>query len=185
MKKILYILNLLYLFSILILTGCAHGHFKVDFFNLPKGATVSVLPFQNLTSYPRAGKIVSEIMALELSKIKEIKISDPSLSEAKLSRDKRFLTQEEGFRETDFGDIGKLLNASYILTGSVNEYRYTKGLAEAPTVAIQVKLIDVRTQQTVWRASASDLSTESVFNRSASLDELTHTLCASIITHLN
>ena len=75
-------------------------------------------------------------------------------------------------------------NASYVLTGSISEYRYTKGLAEDPAVALQVKLIESRSGKVLWRGSVSDLSKESIFQRSASLDELTHMLCEKIAESL-
>ncbi|HLD73367.1 MAG TPA: hypothetical protein VJB34_00495 [Bdellovibrionota bacterium] len=137
---------------ILTLQFCSHSKYKLDTFQLPGKTTIAISSFENLTTYPRAGKIVAEIMTVELDKTKRFQIVEK--------------------------------NASYVLTGSISEYRYTKGLAEDPAVALQVKLIESRSGKVLWRGSVSDLSKESIFQRSASLDELTHVLCEKIAESL-
>ena len=142
--------------AVLVITilSCSHSHYNVSSYSLPKTSTMAVGPFKNLTTYPEAENIVSEIMTVELTQKKIFKIVD--------------LPKE----------------ASHLLTGTITEFRYTKGLAEAPAVALQVKLIESKSGKVVWRASGSDLSTESIFARSASLDELTHNICASLVSSL-
>ncbi len=164
--------------------SCSHGQITSDHYTLPKGSTIAVLPFQNLTSYPRSGRIVGEIMALELTHSDHVKVLDPSFSVSKISSDLKLTRTDEAYRETDFSKISDLLKSTHLLYGSVSEYRYTKGLAENPSVSFQVKLFDIKTKQVVWRASVSDVSTETLFRRSQSIDELTHKLCASIIQSL-
>ena len=139
---------------ILTLQFCSHSKYKLDTFQLPGKTTIAISSFENLTTYPRAGKIVAEIMTVELDKTKRFQIVENNT------------------------------NASYVLTGSISEYRYTKGLAEDPAVALQVKLIESRSGKVLWRGSVSDLSKESIFQRSASLDELTHVLCEKIAESL-
>ncbi len=145
LKTLTLLLPLLFTF---ILNSCSHSRTNLDAVALPSKSTVSISNFENLTTYPRAEKIVAEILTVELDKIKQFQIVST--------------------------------NASYILTGSISEYRYTKGLAEDPAVALQVKLIETRTGKVLWRGSVSDVSQESIFQRSASLDELTHALCEKI-----
>jgi len=137
---------------IFVLQFCSHSKYRLDNFQLPGKTTITISDFENLTTYPRAGKIVAEIMTVELDKTKRFQIVEN--------------------------------NASYVLTGSISEYRYTKGLAEDPAVALQVKLIESRSGKVLWRGSVSDLSKESIFQRSASLDELTHVLCEKIAESL-
>src|SRR3989338_3289435 len=136
----------------LTLQFCSHSRYKLETIGLPPTSTVSISNFENLTTYPRAEKIVAEIMTVELDKTK------------------RFHIVASG--------------ASYVLTGSISEYRYTKGLAEDPAVALQVKLIETRTDKILWRGSVSDVSKESIFQRSASLDELTQMLCEKVADSL-
>lgn len=131
---------------------CSHSQYKLDNIQLPPKSTVTVSSFENLTTYPRAGQIIAEIMTVELDKTKRFQI------------------------------VNK--DASYVLTGSISEYRYTKGLAEDPAVALQVKLIESGSRKVLWRGSVSDLSKESIFQRSASLDELTHMLCEKIAENI-
>lgn len=156
----------------------------MDSYQLPKGSTIAVLPYQNLTSFPRAGKIVGEIMALELTHLDHTKVLDPSFSQAKITSELKISQYDEAYRETDFQKITDTLKVTHLLYGTVSEYRYTKGLAENPAVSFQAKLYDVKTKQVIWRASVSDVSVETLFRRSQSMDELTHHLCAKIIQSL-
>lgn len=46
-------------------------------------------------------------------------------------------------------------NYRYIMTGTVNEWRYKAGLDGDPAVSITLDLIDTHTQRSVWNAVAS------------------------------
>lgn len=162
--------------------SCSHAQYEAQPFSLSRKAAVAVLPFNNLTSYPRAGSIVAEVMTVELAKKKEIRVVDHSFVAAALKEKKMKLSRS--LAQVRFTEIGNAANAQYILTGNVTEYRYTRGVAEAPAVAFQVKLISTQTGKVVWRGSVSDVSTESIFSRSASLDELTHSVCESLVDYL-
>src|SRR3989338_3444063 len=149
---------LLVLLALLLFLGfsCSHAQYEAQPFSLSRKAAVAVLPFSNLTSYPRAGHIVAEVMTVQLAKKKEILVVDHSSVAAALKEKKMKLSRS--LAQARFTDIGNAANLQYILTGSVTEYRYTRGVAEGPAVAFQVKLIATPTGKVVWRGSASDVS---------------------------
>ncbi len=160
------------------LFSCAHQ----PSVTIPQKARIWVLPFKNLTSYPRAEHIVAEIMTTELGIREDFVVLDTTQSFSTLKEKKRNPAQD--IQNARYKDIAKLLNVSYFLTGTITEYRYTRGIAEVPTVAIVVKLIDGKTGKDIWRAAQSDISTESFFKRSASLNELTHKVCATLVSNI-
>jgi TolB-like protein len=53
--------------------------------------------------------------------------------------------------------IGRLLQVSHVLQGSVTEYRYKPGLSETPAVGVTARLIDVASGEVVWTSSHARL----------------------------
>ena len=53
--------------------------------------------------------------------------------------------------------IGRLLQVSHVLQGSVTEYRYKPGLSETPAVGVTARLVEVASGEVVWSASHARL----------------------------
>jgi len=51
--------------------------------------------------------------------------------------------------------IGKRLGVDTVIYGSVSEYRYKRGLDEAPVVGINVRMLDVESGKVLWAESRS------------------------------
>ncbi|MGH7299699.1 MAG: hypothetical protein ACREJE_04725, partial [Candidatus Rokuibacteriota bacterium] len=49
--------------------------------------------------------------------------------------------------------LGRLLQVSHVLQGSVTEYRYKPGLSEAPAVGLTARLVESASGEVVWTAS--------------------------------
>jgi len=55
--------------------------------------------------------------------------------------------------------VGRLLQVSHVLQGSVTEYRYKPGLSETPAVGLTARLVEVTSGEVVWTASYARVGT--------------------------
>src|SRR5262249_32820146 len=78
--------------------------------------------------------------------------------------------------------IGRLLQVSHVLQGSVTEYRYKPGLSETPAVGLTARLVDVAAGGGVWPASHRRLG--SSWFRGAGLARLAQGVTRARAVHL-
>ncbi len=132
-------------FSILfLLLSCAKVVDKREF-KLTERKTYAVIPFENYTDTPLAGYRVAHILEGVL-RAKGYKVADRVWE----------YSEEEPTKEK----IREILNkasqtADYIITGSVNEFRYKTGIDGEPAVSISVFLIDASTGRVIRGSSLS------------------------------
>lgn len=105
-----------------------------------KGKLYTVIPFENNTETPLAGlRVASIVEGVATSKGYNLK-SNIYLKEQK---------------EYTYEDINKIieemksLDVDYVITGSVNEFRYKTGIDGEPAVSITLKVYDLKNSNMV------------------------------------
>jgi len=162
-KKTFGILTLL----LILLISCGHSYnrFYIGWPNaIQKMKKVAVMPFDNLTAFPNAGMIISELFTSELYSLGQFKVID-SLQIKKILEEKNIeipLVIDRSFAQ----EIGAVLGVDGIFIGSVSEYWYRVRVQETreeePAVGVNARLVDTSSGAVVWASSCSR-SSYSVF----------------------
>ncbi|MDF1791059.1 MAG: CsgG/HfaB family protein [Thalassobaculaceae bacterium] len=143
----------------LILVGCASGDRQArDYLDPTADFTkmkVAVLPFENLTNYPNAGRIAAELMATELYErgifqLQESTETRQTLAQMKI--DPENLTSVAAAQQA-----AGLLEVDAIVVGTVSEFGYQQGLREEPVVGLNARLVEAATGNVLWASSHSAL----------------------------
>jgi curli biogenesis system outer membrane secretion channel CsgG len=116
---------------------------------------VAVLAFENQTTSLRAGQSTADLLVTELLATGAIAVMDPSEAADLLRREN--LDPADAGRLPSAQRIGRLLQVSHVLQGSVTEYRYKPGLSETPAVGVTARLVEVASGEVVWSASHARL----------------------------
>lgn len=144
-----------------------------------KARHVAVIPFENLTSYPNAGRIICDLITTELYSVPNFQIMEHTEMIQKLKID-----DENDFDHILDGlaakKIGKVLGVDTIVFGSVSEYRYKRGLDEEPIVGINVRLLDVKSEKILWAGSKSKRGNNYLF-KNDSLNKLAQKACNELV----
>lgn len=150
-------------FLLLALTSCNSTTSGTPVFKAP----LAVLPFENLTSNPNAGLIVSSDLANALTANNEVDLLSPE-------KVREVLSPYEG-QYLQPANIGESLGAGTVITGTVTEYRYIYGAGEQPSISLSLRAIDTATGKTVWSKQLSNsgnfswLKEENIGNLSRSI----------------
>lgn len=117
--------------------------------NIQKGlreySVFVVIPFENNTEVPLAGLRVASIAeAVAYSKGYDVK--------RVMTYEQREYTQEEIM---NIISALKDKNVDYVITGSVNEFRYKAGIDGVPAVSITLRIFSLRGNRWVYVASVS------------------------------
>ena len=166
-----------------LLAACApfsEGTLYVDASAPPdRGMSVAVAPFENLSTHPRAGLIISQLVLNELygrGLFKPLEESEMRLRLVALGIELAGLGEE-----TVASAVAEALGVDAVLVGGVTEYRYQFGLKEEPSVGINMRL--VRPDGTViWAASDSAVGIGIL--RRPSLNETAQNLVGDMIDGL-
>jgi len=153
----------------LLLAGCSFGRINSrDFAQpggaLPAGATVAVLPFENLTNHPNAGQIAADIVSTELYGVEGLRTVEVGrvrsrLSAGKPAGDTAAPASTDGQPDAaplDAQAAGRTLGVDAVLAGSVSEYGYQHGLREEPVVGLNARLVRVSDGAVLWTSSQSE-----------------------------
>jgi polysaccharide biosynthesis protein PelC len=138
------------------LSACVGGQQSVDFVGgapAVEQLRIAVMPLENLTNFPRAGVIVSELLATELYQQKIFELVENS----EVRRTMSGLTDSADAPDLAIAParIAEALAVQAVLTGTVSEYGYQHGLHEEPVVGINLRLIRTSDQTVIWAASHS------------------------------
>ena len=146
----------------LIISGCGHT-LERDFVESDSAVSeiksVVVMPFENLTKFPEAGEIVSELFTTELYQSTHFKILGRNQAK-RVMREKK-ITPPQVIDRRFAQEIGKVLEVDGVFIGSVSEYWYRlekkkrRQAGEEPAVGINARLIDVASGDVVWASSHS------------------------------
>ena len=128
----------------LLLTACSKVVDREKFTLDPK-KTYAVVPFENYTDTPLAGYRVASMMEGVL-RSRGFKVSDRVWEPSDRDPDRKELKNI----------VKKAMETSdYVITGSVNEFRYKVGIDGEPAVSISVYLIKSSTGKVVGGATLS------------------------------
>ena len=141
--------------GVLTLLGCASAEQEWVKPGAARVTRVAVLPFENQTTALRAGQSVADLLVSELLATGAVKVMDPSEVADLLRREN--LDPADAARLPSAQRVGRLLQVSHVLQGSVTEFRYKPGLSETPAVGLTARLVDVASGEVVWTASQARL----------------------------
>jgi len=139
--------------SILISCTSYHQQFIEKEVILSKDRHIAVLPFYNLTAYPHAGKIVSDLVLTELYALTDFRMMDQTKVMSILNKDDEDM--ERLMNQTAAINIGKMLDVDSVIYGSVTEFRYKRSLNEVPVASISIRLLDIKANRILWAGSKS------------------------------
>ncbi len=143
---------------------------------------VAILPFVNLTTNPKAGKIITDLMVSKLYSVPNFQIMEQTALNEKIKKSKEY--KEDYFEDMldtiSAQKIGKLLGVDTVIFGSVSEYRYKMDLSEVPVVGINIRLLDVESGKILWTASKSKTGRSSWLVKD-SLNSLAQKTCHEIV----
>jgi TolB-like protein len=136
--------------------------------------SVAILPFENMTKFPEAGKIVADLLATELYISREYRVMERTEAVA--------VCAEMGIRvdesvDTEYArQLGEKLGVGGVIIGSVSEYWYRVYREEdeevEPAVGFSARLISVATGEVVWSASVTRSSYDLLFSRKDPLNRV-------------
>ncbi|OGK82741.1 MAG: hypothetical protein A2X52_22470 [Candidatus Rokubacteria bacterium GWC2_70_16] len=112
---------------------------------------LAVLPFDNQTASLRAGGVATELIVSELLATGLVPLVEPSEVADVLRREN--LEPGEPGRLPPAQRVGRLLQASHVMHGTVTEFRYKPGLSETPVVGLSARIVQVATGEVVWTAT--------------------------------
>lgn len=162
-------------------TGCATG--VREEWARPGAARIvklAVLPLENQTPALRAGAAATDLLVGELLATGRLAVLEPSEVADLLRREN--LDPTDAARLPSAQRVGRLLQVSHVLQGSVVEYRYKPGLSETPVVGVTARVIDVATGDVVW--TASHARSGSSFLREDGLARVAQGIAHDIAVHL-
>lgn len=151
----------------LLLAGCSVGRINSRDFappgaGLPAGATVAVLPFENLTNHPNAGRIAADLVSTELYGVGDVRMVEAGRVRSRLSELKSAdagpaaASDFQADAPLDAQAAGRALAVDAVLAGSVSEYGYQHGLREEPVVGLSARLVRVSDGAVLWTSSQSE-----------------------------
>lgn len=154
---------------------------------------VAVMPFENLTPYPRAGDIVADFFAGELYARRQFRVIDRMEVQQAARRVNLRIPNRVS---SDFArKLGEQLNVDGVFYGSVSEYWYpnTAGTdqtdqllkGDEPAVGINARMIAVETGEMLWSSSASRSSYSVVADRRDPLSRIAQVLITKMMEQLS
>lgn len=115
---------------------------------------IAVIPFRNLTNERFAGERVTRAFLTELVMTEHYEIVDQNEFAAVLDKIGGNPGFEGIYDPVKVKDAATQIQATGILRGSVSEYSIQRdGTTETPVLAFDAELIDVATNNVVWRGS--------------------------------
>ena len=125
---------------------------------------IQVVPFENLTPFPEAGLIVSDLVADEMRAWQGYEVQDRHAIEARARSGEYALPLHWGRPEAV--KFGRALGADLVVSGTILEFGYLRehrGLTERATFAVVARLVSTQSGRVIWSGtmlgtSGSDLS---------------------------
>lgn len=175
-KTLLFIVALLFLATA---CGRVQNTSTLDLAQLnARARRVVVLPLDNLTTTPNAGRIVGDLLTTELLAKTRFVLLERSEMMEKLSGGAQNVDPQEVLDKAAAYKIGRDLGVDTVVFGSVTEFRYKRGLDEDPIVGVTLRLLDIPENKILWAESVSATGSQ------ASLSSLAHVVCAEMVGHL-
>lgn len=184
-------LPVLTIIAAFLLTGCAESIKPFAGRNLAggEGVKLAILPFDNLSKTPGAGKTMENFVLVEFLKRTPIQIVDLGEVIAVLS-DERVRLATSIPRET-IQSIGGKLGVDLLMIGVLHAYEMqtlsgASGSGQVPVIALSVRIINTATGEIVWASNATRRGNdrESIFGigRVNFLDALAESTAGEVAT---
>jgi TolA-binding protein len=126
----------------------AENLFIAPDYDKDKPLSVAILPFENLTREKEATDLLQRLFYNNFSSLayRDVELNQIN---AKLPN----FDPQNIYKNIDPMKIGKLLDSDALIIGRITEFEtYYAGVYSSITVAIELKMIDVETQQLLWSA---------------------------------
>jgi polysaccharide biosynthesis protein PelC len=152
------------------------------------GATLAVVPFENLSRNRNAGLILTDLATSVLYAQQRFHIVEVSrLAEDDETRFRRLETapweRQLGINTAAAVAVGRALPTDWVLAGSVGEYGFIDGFGETANVGITLRLVRVVDHQVVWAASLSRRTACSAFHED-SVHRLAHAVLRDLLDRM-
>ena len=145
----------LLVFTTLLMMACSYNQQVVRKAAIHSAArSAAVLPLLNLSTYPHAGRIVSDLLTTQVYALTDFKLMEGTAVASRLQGDA--IDFDEAISRMVAQDTGRRLGVDTVIYGSVSEYRYKRGLSEAPVVGINIRMLDVKSGSILWAGSRSE-----------------------------
>ncbi len=149
--------------------------------------SIAVLPFDNISGHPDAGRKVINLLLTELVRTELFRISDMGEVESYL-RQLRIRTNAE-IDMLKLKRLGEHFDVPAIIIGSIDEYELRQDRSETVlVVAISARMLDVKTGDIIWAVShthdGDDWETVFGFGRVISLSRLAQIVLSEIVESL-
>lgn len=141
-------------FSVVIITMCLLV--SCSSYHIPESPKLSInktwilMPFNNLSGAPLAAEQVEELIATVLE-IEGIKLKMYQATEINAINN----ALDPGLRLKKAKEWALDQSATYIVTGSISEWRYKSGLDAEPSVGIILKVLNGKNNEVLWRATGA------------------------------
>ncbi|MHC4870839.1 MAG: hypothetical protein ACYTFY_03245 [Planctomycetota bacterium] len=132
---------------------------------------VAILPFESLAGHPNAGIIMSRLLQAELESVKGLEVVPAEEVTVKVS-------ELEG-EQVEVDKLAENLGAGTLITGSVTEYGYKRGVGEEPVVGLVVKLIEPKSGRVLWSYTCAGAGSYSLL-REDSLGRLSQRIASAM-----
>ncbi|PKR48412.1 hypothetical protein COO20_24410 [Thalassospira marina] len=145
----------------LLVAACTTGDRQIITASAPvsftQGASIAVMPFDNLTNSEEAGQVASYLAVSALRANTNLAVqpeSNVTQTYDSLNAEGTATAAVGTHTAVSARQLGEILGVQYVLTGSVSEYGYQYGLREEPSVSMNMRLIDIGTGTVIWSASS-------------------------------
>ena len=172
------------------LMGCAgpsvKGYLRPDV-TVSQITSIAVIPFDNISGHPDAGKKVNNLLLTELARTELFKIADIGEVESSLRR-LRIRTAAE-IDLLKLKTLGEQLQVQTIIVGSIDEYELRQERrGTTPVVAINARMLEVQTGDILWAVShmhdGDDWEKVFGFGRVISLSQLAQIVVSEAVDSL-
>ena len=148
------------------------------------GASVAVVPFENLTNNRHAGLILTDLATTILHASSDYAVREVSgLTGGDAVRLRRLETEswerQVGVNTAAAAQVGAALKVGYVLAGSVGEYGFVDGFGETANVGVTLRLVRVEGAEVVWAGTLSRTAATSAFH-----EESVHRLAHQVLLEL-
>jgi TolB-like protein len=149
--------------------------------------SLAVLPFDNISGHPDAGKKVVNLLLTELARTELFQIADVGEVEKSLRRLRIRTTAEIDLSKLQ--DLGEQLHVQVVIVGSVDEYEVRPVRnGTVPIVAINARMLEAQTGDILWAIShthdGNDWETVFGFGRIISLSQLAQIVVSEMVESL-
>jgi TolB-like protein len=125
----------------------------------PPGASLAVVPFENLSHHRNAGLILTDLattLVYAQKRFNVIEVSQVANDETRFRHlDVSPWERQLGVNTAAAAQVGAALKAEWVLAGSVGEYGFVDGFGETAAVGVTLRLVRVEDGAVSWAGSLS------------------------------